>query len=126
MSTEATKPEIKISDVITMLENGTSREKIRVHYGLTKIQAVKLWKQPKLKGRKVHKEHMGTVGFEVVDDAPNVIPLPERQRKAKVAKTDESSITTSVAPVQEAEETKEEVNTDNNTESVETSEEAVY
>lgn len=125
-ATTTTKPEIKISDVVSMLEAGTTREDIRIHYGLTKTQAIKLWKQPKLKGRKVHKER-GSKGsaFEVIDDAPDLTPLPDRMRKAKKEEiaadaaevaTAVNTSTTSVAPVE-------------NTISeapVETSEESIY
>ena len=82
MSTETTTnqtapaalPKIVISDVQRMLQEGQDREAIRVHYGLKKIDLKKLFMNPNLKGKKVHRDRI-TTRFEIVDDVtdPNAV-----------------------------------------------------
>lgn len=75
MSNEATTnstptaplPKIVISDVQAMLVAGKDREAIRLHYGLKKIDLKKLFMNPNLKGKKVHRDRI-LERFEIVDD----------------------------------------------------------
>lgn len=58
------KVKITTAEVLELLELGKSREEIQNHFGLTKPDLKKLFKHPKLKGRKTKK----APGFEIVDD----------------------------------------------------------
>lgn len=58
-STEPTNVEVVKGQVIKeaqeMLKAGKTREEIRLHYGLTKAQNSRMFKDPELKGKKTHK-----------------------------------------------------------------------
>lgn len=51
---EAPKPVVTASAVLKMLEEGKDREEIRLHFGLKKAQAKRLFANKALKGKKVH------------------------------------------------------------------------
>ena len=57
------KVKIKISEVLSFLDKGMTREEIRSFYGLNKTDFKKLFSHEKLKGLKSKK-----VGFEIVDE----------------------------------------------------------
>jgi hypothetical protein len=65
------KPVIRKSDVITMIENGKTREEIAVHYGIPKGQIAKAFKQLGLVGVKAKK-----VSFVIEDDTVSDTPEP--------------------------------------------------
>lgn len=62
------KREIKVSEVLALLEAGKSREEIGVELGLTKAEVTALFKHPSLKGKKAKKQ----LDFVVVDDTSDV------------------------------------------------------
>lgn len=62
------KREIKVSEVIALLEAGKSREEIGTELGLTKAEVTALFKHPSLKGKKAKKQ----LDFVVVDDISDV------------------------------------------------------
>lgn len=49
------KQKIKISEVLQLLEEGKTRPEVAEHYGISMADCRKLFKHPKLKGRKAHK-----------------------------------------------------------------------
>lgn len=62
------KREIKVSEVIALLEAGKSREEIGAELGLTRAEVTALFKHPSLKGKKAKKQ----LDFVVVDDTSDV------------------------------------------------------
>lgn len=62
------KREIKVSEVIALLEAGKSREEIGAELGLTRVEVTALFKHPSLKGKKAKKQ----LDFVVVDDTSDV------------------------------------------------------
>jgi len=70
------KKQIKVTDVIAMLENGMTRSEINEHYGLNPREVKLLWSHPKLINRKPSKYK---IGISIVDDeevlTPTKIPL---------------------------------------------------
>lgn len=94
MTTEATaapkvKPEIKISDVIGLLDKGATRlakfdkgdGSVQAHYGLSVGQVKELFNHPKLKGKKTK-----SVSLKVIDDAPEVKVTEIKAKTPKAAK----------------------------------------
>ena len=91
MSTAAAAPkrEIKISEVLGLLDKGYTRltkfdkgeGSIQSFYGLTNSQVKELFEAPKLKGRKTK-----TVSVIAIDDAPDVEALTIRAKTPKAAK----------------------------------------
>lgn len=59
-----TKREIKISEVLGLLDAGKSREEIAQHFNMSNGDLTVLFKHPSLKGRKAKKQR----DFVVVDD----------------------------------------------------------
>lgn len=59
--------QIKISDVINLLEEGNNREAIATHYGLEKNEVNELFKHPSLKGKRPKKAKPAP-RFTIVDD----------------------------------------------------------
>lgn len=62
MSTE--KKQITVSEILSKLESGVTRDQIKEEYGLSHREMQELFRHPKLKNRKTRKE----VSFELVDD----------------------------------------------------------
>lgn len=58
------KREIKVSEVISLLDAGKSREEIGQHFELSNADLTALFKHPSLKGKKAKKQR----NFVVVDD----------------------------------------------------------
>lgn len=83
MSQEQAKPTIVVSDVLKMLDEGKTREEIREHYGLSKADLTRLFKNPSLKNRKSRKKP----GFILEDD---VTPENSQDRQEDVADTPQS------------------------------------
>lgn len=67
------KVKINLSEVINMLEEGTSREKIGEYFGLNKAETTLLFKHEKLKGRRPKK----IPNFVIVDDTSETIVSQE-------------------------------------------------
>ena len=59
--------EIRISDVLNMLNEGKSREDIRLHYRLNRVQLKKVFQHERLKGKKTKKVDLG---FVIIEDEP--------------------------------------------------------
>ena len=54
MSETATKPQVKVSDVLELLNQGKDRKEIAEHYGIpVSVMARTVWQHPKLKNKKV-------------------------------------------------------------------------
>lgn len=62
----SSKIKIKVTDVLSMLQEGKTREDIRVHYGINKTELKALFQHPELKGRKTIKPK--ELSFVIVDD----------------------------------------------------------
>lgn len=62
------KVKITTGEVLELLELGKTREEIKDHYGISNSDIKKLFKHPKLKGRKTKK----APGFELEDDIVEV------------------------------------------------------
>jgi hypothetical protein len=96
---------IKVSEVLTDLQSGMTREQIRVKLGLTKGQLVEVFKNPKLKGKKTK---VVASGFIIEDDTETpevtqeeVAPAPA-QRTTRASRASVSEVGT--APVTSIEE----------------------
>jgi hypothetical protein len=61
--------QIKISDIITDLDNGVTRAQIAAKYDITDREVKALFTHPKLKGKKAKKAFVPS--FEIVDDLDN-------------------------------------------------------
>lgn len=60
----STKPQIKISEVLSLLDQGMQRAEIKEHYGLSAGDLTRLFQHPLLKGKKAKKQPE----FELIDD----------------------------------------------------------
>ena len=58
------KREIKVSEVLTMLEEGKSRKEIKTELGISHNEMRQLFKHPQLVGRKAKQP----LSFDIVDD----------------------------------------------------------
>jgi len=58
------KKDIKISEVLTCLEEGMSRVEIATYFEITMVDCKRLFKHPLLKGKKAKKQ----VEFNLIDD----------------------------------------------------------
>lgn len=65
---QETKPQIKISEVLDLLEKGKTRPEIAEHYGITASDVVTLFKHKSLVGKRPKKQP----NFEIVDDTQEV------------------------------------------------------
>ena len=94
--TEGKKVQMTITNLIADLESGLDRKAIAAKYGVSKAAIDSVFKHPKLKGKKVHKN--SAVDIELVDDdTENNIPilddshwkaLAEARKGKKVVKGD--------------------------------------
>lgn len=66
----ASKPkvELTIAQVQEDLKNGVDRKAMQTKYGLKRADIIRLFKHPKLKGLKVHREGSVEPGFVILDD----------------------------------------------------------
>lgn len=62
------KKQIKITEILALLEQGKKRSEIATHYGITDADVKRMFAHPKLKGRKAHKEPT----WELEDDTTEV------------------------------------------------------
>ncbi len=73
MEEENLKKEIKISEVLQLLQGGYTRDQIAVKYGISKKELKYLFQHPKLKGKKTIKG----IGIVVVDDLEEMPEMSE-------------------------------------------------
>lgn len=59
---------ITVSGVIKDLENGLDRDKIAAKYNLTAAEIKIMFQHPSLKGKRVRKNKITTLRFQLVDD----------------------------------------------------------
>lgn len=85
--------QIKISDIIAMLEGGKTREEIKGHYNMTPGELKAVFSHPKLKGRKTHTAK--ATSFELIDDTENTGVATEEERP--VTRTRRSNATPAAA-----------------------------
>jgi hypothetical protein len=64
--------EIKISEIISLLDKGYTRDMVKKHYSLTPKELKNLFTHPKLRGLKAKK----ALSFEIVDDIVESKPVP--------------------------------------------------
>lgn len=62
------KIQIRVTDVIAMLEDGKSREEIGEHYGLNKSDIKALFSIPQLKGKRAKKQRPFQIIFDEADE----------------------------------------------------------
>lgn len=80
---------VKINDVLTMLDEGKTREDIRIHYNISKAALNRLFQHEKLKGKKTKGYEMPSrkkdfsAEFAIEDDAPDAEVYKAPVRKAK-------------------------------------------
>ncbi len=91
------KVEVKVSEVLEMLEKGKTREDIGKHYGFTKSDVAELFKHPSLKGKKTKK--IKEKPFIIVDDTVEnkkaaVKKEPKKKEKEEPKKEETISVTT--------------------------------
>lgn len=72
MEEENLKKEIKISEVLQLLQEGYTRDQIAVKYGISQKELKYLFQHPKLKGKKTIKG----IGIAIVDDLEEVAEMP--------------------------------------------------
>ena len=70
---ENLKKEIKISEVLQLLQEGYTRDQIAVKYGISQKELKYLFQHPKLKGKKTIKG----IGIAIVDDLEEMPEMPE-------------------------------------------------
>ncbi len=70
---ENLKKEIKISEVLQLLQEGYTRDQIAVKYGISQKELKYLFQHPKLKGKKTIKG----IGITIVDDLEEMPEIPE-------------------------------------------------
>lgn len=70
---ENLKKEIKVSEVLQLLQEGYTRDQIAVKYGISKKELKYLFQHPKLKGKKTIKG----IGIAIVDDLEEMPEMPE-------------------------------------------------
>lgn len=61
--------EIRTSDVLQMLKDGMTREEIRLHYGLSKMDLKRLFQHPELKGRRTRPKPKFTILDDTSEDS---------------------------------------------------------
>ena len=66
--------QIKVSDVLEMLNQGKERSEIAAHYGLNGSELKQLFQHPQLKGKKTKKVKVPT--FVIVDDVTEGVDAP--------------------------------------------------
>ncbi|HRT02628.1 MAG TPA: hypothetical protein P5513_01660 [Candidatus Diapherotrites archaeon] len=64
--------EIKISEILNLLEKGYTRDMLKKHYSLTNKEIKNLFTHPKLKGLKAKK----ALSFEIIDDTVKLKAVP--------------------------------------------------
>lgn len=64
--------QIRISEVLALLDAGKSREEIAEHYGISMADCKRLFESPKLKGKKAKKQP----AFTLVDDTDEDVSNP--------------------------------------------------
>jgi len=60
------KTQIKISDILAMLQNGKTRNDIAEHYGINMTEMKEIFKHPQLKGKKTKKPK--ELSYQLIDD----------------------------------------------------------
>lgn len=70
---ENLKKEIKISEVLQLLQEGYTRDQIAVKYGISQKELKYLFQHPKLKGKKTIKG----IGIVIVNDLEEMPEMPE-------------------------------------------------
>jgi len=70
---ENLKKEIKVSEVLQLLQEGYTRDQIAVKYGISQKELKYLFQHPKLKGKKTIKG----IGIAIVDDLEEMSEMPE-------------------------------------------------
>lgn len=63
------KQQIKVSEVLELLEQGKSRKEIGEYFGLNGVEVKTLFQHPELKGKKAKKQ----MPFVIIDDINEVI-----------------------------------------------------
>lgn len=65
--------DIKISEVLDLLDKGKTRPEIAKHFDLNLVQVAALFRHEKLRGKKTKK--VASDAFNIVDDAPDAVIL---------------------------------------------------
>ena len=79
------KVEIRLSEVIMLLEEGNTREQIAEHFGLNKAEVTMLFQHEKLKGKRPKK----VPSFTITDDLGGA-PASEAPTEESTSTNDES------------------------------------
>lgn len=86
---ENLKKEIKISEVLQLLQEGYTRDQIAVKYGISQKELKYLFQHPKLKGKKTIKG----IGITIVDDLEEIPEMTETS-EASEAWEEENAVET--------------------------------
>jgi hypothetical protein len=78
------KKQIRVSDVLALLDDGKNRAEIQEHYDLSHSDMKKLFQHEKLKGKKPRKQS----SFELVDDTIEETSTDTNVSQDSVANTD--------------------------------------
>ena len=95
---------IKISEVLALLDEGKSREEIAEHYGISMPDCRRLFKHEKLKGKKAKKQP----SFSITDDTEEGIdeltnPLAEAIASDEEIEEEQHDIAAEVASIHQEE-----------------------
>lgn len=73
--------EVKISEVLEMLDNGKTRPEIAKHFDLNLVQVASLFRHEKLRGKKTKK--IASDAYNIIDDAPDapILNIPTGGKK---------------------------------------------
>lgn len=72
------KKQVSIKETLELLDEGKNRQEIAEHWGITVAECGKLFKHPKLVGKKAKK----ILSFVILDDTDNLdetVPSPEEE-----------------------------------------------
>lgn len=111
MSETATKPQVKVSDVLELLNQGKDRKEIAEHYGIpVSVMARTVWQHPKLKNRKAKKQYDIVIEDDTVDPAQTTLEQQIAEVEAEgVAEANAEAVVEEVAIQENVEATSETV-----------------
>ena len=111
MSETATKPQVKVSDVLELLNQGKDRKEIAEHYGIpVSVMARTVWQHPKLKNKKAKKQYDIVVEDDTVDPAQTTLEQQIAEVEAEgVAEANAEAVVEEVATQENVEATSETV-----------------
>lgn len=95
--------EIKISEVLALLDAGKSREEIAEHYGISMADCKRLFNHPSLKGKKAKKQPAFTIVDDTAEATEEVSNPVVEETEEEVIEDPQMDVAAEVASIQEEE-----------------------